>query len=294
MFDRGSSLPPDAALRFPHPILPSRELDRRAPKKVALFGHEVALRRAADGVVLAEAAPESPALHASERNGFIWLGAPGVSPAARHDYSAEGLEQVGAVTTRFEAPLHVAFDNFSEDEHTPWVHSFLGWRARDAGIVDFEARLLDDRTEVDYRGVQRPHALTPTILVRWGDHFENKWTTTFDPPCTVYTLRWRHPETGAPRPVTARFAIYFVAETARTTLLSAIVFAKVEPGWRVLMPIVRRYVPLIGQREIEDDQRFIPTVADTPYSFTGMRLGRFDRPLVHNRKLLERLYLASR
>ena len=33
----------------------------------------------------------------------------------------------GTFETLFEAPLAVCLDNFSEDEHFPYVHSFFGW-----------------------------------------------------------------------------------------------------------------------------------------------------------------------
>lgn len=39
-----------------------------------------------------------------------------------------------------------------------------------------------------------------------------------------------------------------------------------------------------------DDRRYIPAVAETPFDFTGMRLDKFDKPLIHNHKLLERIY----
>ena len=41
------------------------------------------------------------------------------------------------------------------------------------------------------------------------------------------------------------------------------------------------------------DARFIPLVADTPYSLKGMRLGKYDKPVIHNRKLLRRIYWAE-
>ncbi len=38
----------------------------------------------------------------------------------------------------------------------------------------------------------------------------------------------------------------------------------------------------------------MPKVAGTPFAWNGMRLGKFDRPLVHNHKLLERVYWGRR
>ena len=108
------------------------------------------------------------------------------------------------------APLHVALDNFCEDEHTPWVHSFLGWKESQLPQLEFESSNFDDRTEVYYHAPQHPSIFTPALLIEKGDVFHNQWVTRFDPVRTVYTLHWRDPKTDAMRPVMSRFAIYFV------------------------------------------------------------------------------------
>ena len=66
-----------------------------------------------------------------------------------------------------------------------------------------------------------------------------------------------------------------------------------DPRFRPLMPVVRRAQRVLAWFEIRDDARFIPTVADTPYSFKGMRLGKYDKPIIHQRKLLERIYFGQ-
>ena len=68
---------------------------------------------------------------------------------------------------------------------------------------------------------------------------------------------------------------------------------------RTTVPALRPFLPLAAKAalgltwwEVRDDARFIPTVADTPYSHKGMRLDKYDKPLVHQRKLMERIYYA--
>ena len=69
---------------------------------------------------------------------------------------------------------------------------------------------------------------------------------------------------------------------------------KIEPGaYAWLAPIVKAVSLWLGHREIAFDGRFIPRVADTPYAFKGMQLGKFDKPLVHNHRLLNKVYRAS-
>jgi len=49
----------------------------------------------------------------------------------------------------------------------------------------------------------------------------------------------------------------------------------------------------LAWKEIFDDQRWLAQLADTPYSFRGMRLNRFDAPLARSRRLLERIYFGA-
>jgi hypothetical protein len=46
----------------------------------------------------------------------------------------------------------------------------------------------------------------------------------------------------------------------------------------------------MGWQEVRDDVVWVRHVADTQESFEGMRLTRFDKPLAHNRKLMDALY----
>ena len=62
-------------------------------------------------------------------------------------------------------------DNFSEDEHTPYVHTRLGWDDSHADQVAFEARNLEDRTEVSYRAPQRPAPLIK-LLANSGNQLQ--------------------------------------------------------------------------------------------------------------------------
>jgi hypothetical protein len=187
----------------------------------------------------------------------------------------------------------VALDNFSEDEHTPFVHTRLGWDEPDTGAIEYSAENHEDRTEVHYRAPQRASWLVRLLLLKPGDFFHNDWVTRVDPVRTDYSIHWKSPS-GAPRPFHHHYTIFMVPETARTTRFHVFAFLKlVNPRFRPLMPVVRMAHRVLAWFEIRDDARFIPLVADTPYSMKGMRLGRYDKPLIHQRKLLERIYFAQ-
>jgi hypothetical protein len=191
------------------------------------------------------------------------------------------------------APLSIALDNFSENEHVPWVHDRLGWDESAASNIEFDATNHDDRTEVRYRARQRSSPLLWLLLLRDGDIYRNEWVTRFDPVRTEYTISWTDPN-GAPRPIETRATIFMVPETDRTTRFHVFTHVRCrDERYQRLMPLVRRAALALGWFEVWDDARFLPVVANTPRTLEG-RLDRFDKPLIHNRKLLERIYYGER
>jgi phenylpropionate dioxygenase-like ring-hydroxylating dioxygenase large terminal subunit len=229
-----------------------------------------------------------------ERHGYLWLAGPKVPASAFPEVRWPGFTPAGTFSVLFRAPLHVALDNFSEDEHTPWVHTRLGWEEADAASIEFEAHNFEDRTEVVYRGRQRNSPVRLLIGARKGDTFNNEWVTRFDPVRTVYTLYWTDPRDRRRRGMTARAAIFMVPETDRTTRFHVFVTTRIDGfALRLVAPVVARSAVLLAWAEVLDDARFIPTVADTPEDMKGMRLGKYDKPLVHNHKLLRRIYWAE-
>ncbi|AFE09149.1 Rieske family iron-sulfur cluster-binding protein [Corallococcus coralloides DSM 2259] len=235
---------------------------------------------------------EAKSFQVVERHGYLWLAHADTPESAMPELSGGDYVFGGTFSTLFQAPLHVALDNFSEDEHTPFVHTRLGWSGAQAGEVQFEAHNHEDHTEVHYRAPQRPAPIMRLLAVGKGDLFRNDWVTRFDPVRSVYTVSWIQPS-GAPRPFITQAHIFFVPETARTTRLHVFSFLRTTvPALRPLLPAAAKAALGLTWWEVRDDARFIPTVADTPYSHKGMRLDKYDKPLVHQRKLMERIYYA--
>jgi phenylpropionate dioxygenase-like ring-hydroxylating dioxygenase large terminal subunit len=226
-----------------------------------------------------------------ERFGYLWMADRGAALSSFPEIGWEGFDLAGAFSVLFQAPLHVALDNFSEDEHFPFVHLFLGWNEEGLSGVEFEGRNFDDRTEVVYRGPQRPYPLLPLLGVRPGDRFQNEWTTRFDPVRAVFTFHWFDAETGVERPLVIRTAVFLVPETAATTRFHLFVFVKIGQSLlRMIRPIVHRAVVLIGKKDVAQDAAWIVNVASTPMDLHGMRLGKFDKPVIRNRRLLQSVY----
>lgn len=202
----------------------------------------------------------------------------------------EGYEWAGRFDALFPAPLHVALDNFSEDEHTPWVHTRLGWSKHDTSTIEFSADNHDDRTEVRYAARQRDSKLNRLAGLRRGDRFHNDWVTYFDPIRTLYSIYWTDPTSGERRPASLHAAIFMVPETARTTRFHVLLYTRHTGLMGHLAPLLKPMTRGLVWLEVRDDARFIAMVADTPDDLRGMRLGRFDKPIIHNRKLLRRIY----
>jgi phenylpropionate dioxygenase-like ring-hydroxylating dioxygenase large terminal subunit len=236
---------------------------------------------------------DARAMQLVEHAGYLWLADPGVPMSAMPQVTFDPPWRfTGAFTLLFECPLHVALDNFSEDEHTPWVHTRLGWTPEDASKIEYEAHNFDDRTEVHYRAPQRPGLAMRFFGLSERTVFCNDWVTRFDPVRTDYEISHRRPD-GSPGEVRLRAVIFMVPEGAERTRFH--VFASYQDANRLRQRAAKALDPVVLAlifREIWDDARFIPAVARTPWSFKGMRLGKYDKPLVHNRRLLERIYLG--
>lgn len=229
-----------------------------------------------------------------ERHGYLWLADADAPLASMPRASWADYDFAGAFSMLFEAPLHVALDNFSEDEHTPWVHTRLGWSEKDVTTIEFSAENYDDRTEVVYRAKQRVTPARHLIGIRKGDVFNNEWITRFDPVRTIYDIYWTDPDTGKTRAAITRSVIFMVPEDERRTRFHVFVNVKImQRRYRLIAPVVRQAAVALAWWEIRDDAKFIPTVADTPFEMKGMRLGKYDKPLVHNHKLLRKLYWAE-
>jgi hypothetical protein len=115
----------------------------------------------------------------------------------------------------------------------------------------------------------------------------------FSPVHIVYDLHWSDAGSGAHRPLSLRFAIFFVPlDPQRTHIVSFVSSRWSERRTPLVEAAVHRLVWAIAYKEIFDDARWVRHLADTPYEHRGMRLNRYDEPLVRSRRLLDRLYFG--
>ncbi len=235
------------------------------------------------------------AMSVVERHGYVWIAAPGTPDTAMPEMGWPEWEFASHTSVRFPAPLHVCLDNFTENEHTPWVHRMLGWEEQDADKVVFGFTPHPDHTHVTYDAPQRPSPWLPFLGVKAGDTFHNDWVTRFAPIHSVYTISWSERGTARPRPLATRFCIFMVPESDTVTVYHSFLFVKIAPSlYRYVKPVVKRVAAHLGATEIGLDAAFIRAVADTPFEMKGMRLTRYDHPLIAHRKMIRRLYWGER
>jgi phenylpropionate dioxygenase-like ring-hydroxylating dioxygenase large terminal subunit len=233
-------------------------------------------------------------LQVIERLDYLWIADKSVPVSEFPEMGWDGFEYAGAFDWLFEAPVHVSLANFSEDEHFPYVHTRLGWDDRTLDEIDFEADNFDDRSEVRYRGTQRSSRYVRFLLVKPGDIFYNEWVTRFDPLRALFSFKWQDRKTREPRPLKLKIMIFITPETVKTTRFHVFLFLKLDaPRLRFLLPLAAKAAMLMGKKEVQDDADFARHLADTPYDMKGMRLGKFDKPVIHNNRLLRAIYLAG-
>jgi phenylpropionate dioxygenase-like ring-hydroxylating dioxygenase large terminal subunit len=230
-----------------------------------------------------------------ERHGYLWMAARETPLSALPALGWADYELAGAFDTLFQAPIHITLDNFTEDEHFAFVHNFLGWDESAVDRIQYEAHSYDDRTEATYVAPQRPSPLLPLLGVKEGDLFHNTFVSRFDPVHTVYTSHWTSPSTGRRRPLSARTAAFMVPETDRTTRFHTFVFVRSDEGtvFRRVMPLVRLMARAFVWSEWLYDARWVRHLADTAPDLKGLRLGKYDKTVIRNRKLLKSVYFGE-
>lgn len=232
---------------------------------------------------------ETQAFHVAEKYGHLWLASRGTSVDTLPVLERDGFQFAGGVSRLFETSLPILLDNFAEDEHIPMVHSVFGWSIDQWADVAFEAKNFDDRTEVAYTGPQRN---VPGLLQLLGltdrDRFQNNWVTRFDPVRFEFEFRWIAPS-HAERASAINLCVIMVPETETTTRHYTFIHTRLSPLLQRIRPLVDAVFRFFTKREVAADAGFLKHVP-VDWEPTGARLNKYDKPIIHNRKLLRERY----
>lgn len=236
---------------------------------------------------------KTEALDAVERYGAVWIAAPGCgAPFPRLEYP--GYRRVALLHERVDVPLELVLDNFTEVEHTPTTHAFLGYALESMPEVETRVTTTDDAVRVYNAGPQKkiPWVLERLVGVYTGDVFVDDWTTRFSPVHAVYDQYWMDGESGEHRPDKLKIAVFFTPLDDTTTDLLVFIHTS-APRWgrwglnAVLLPPLLRL--LVGH-EVRLDKRILEKLADRSVELRGLKLSRFDRPMGEHRRRIAALY----
>lgn len=244
----------------------------------------------------------------ADRLGYVWLAANDTPVSRLPDFirSAESLSgkwagclRLKPISLLFNSPLPQTLDNFGEVEHVPFIHKVLGWSIEDVPHMTVNVTVGPDHTAAQGWGPQRePHTpflrLIDKCLFRCGDTSLLEWDMKFSPCHTTFMPGWGNPEDGHRRAFSLLATSVFVPETSHTTRLINFPFVKIhEPRLRKITPVVKYVARKNLLAELTLDKEACEMVADVPNSLEGMRLGKRDKQLVMNRKMLYRLYYGN-
>ncbi len=227
-----------------------------------------------------------------EKHNYIWIGQD--ENAIFPHFECDGWVSLASYPMEFSVPLHVVFDNFSEDEHFPYVHQMFGWNEDGAKDVQFDCKVLESELRVHYRGPQRKYFGMKLFMTKPGDYFDNKWVTRFDPIRTTYDVHATNKEGKPVNPMKNRAIIFFVPVGPDKTILHVFQFAKHEnPKLNFMLRVTGPLAAYLTKKDLELDMKMTEIAANVPYELKGMRLGQYDKPIIAGRKLMEKIYYGE-
>jgi vanillate O-demethylase monooxygenase subunit len=228
---------------------------------------------------------------AKDRYGAIWIRRPGAATEIPQ-LMRSGFSHLITMCHRVERPLELVLDNFVEVEHTATTHWILGYDRSALPSVTCDVETTETSVRVINRGKQKevPRLLKKLFDIHEGDDFIDDWTTYFSPIHSVYSQYWVDANTSERRRDFLLSAVFFVPRSAETTDLFT--FVSVNDVRRPLPKVlVKPILERIADREVRRDKAMIESLApDVGASLDGLRLGRFDAVLRHNRKRIEAIY----
>lgn len=230
---------------------------------------------------------------AIERHGAIWV-KDAESKAELPKLGVDGQAQVFCLLYHIGAPLELVVDNFAEIEHSVTTHVLLAYD--DVGIAKTECEVSFDEEHVLVRNVGPQKAVFRPFrwLLGYGadDLFVGEGVIRFQPVHLELTNYWLNPHTQNRRYSQMSGAVFFNPISRTETDLMLFGFTTRNSG---LLARALKKAFLTGVIHVETllDKRMMEAIADKNPDVRGMKLGRFDRPLVAIRDRISSLYWGA-
>lgn len=229
-----------------------------------------------------------------EKYNLLWVGDARASQSQIPDFPEDEWAFLESYGMRFKAPLHVVVDNFSEDEHFPYVHTRFGWDDSRLDEVEYSSKVVGNEVHVYYWGPQRDFFGMKFLGTKPGQYFENSWVQSYDPMRITYTGRLTDKRKNTVSAGDNRTVIYFVPIGNRETHLHVIQFVNFRKKfWYLALPWVKPMFQWLIKSDLRNDAVLTAKLTEVPYSLKGMALGKYDDPIKWNRELLEKVYFGS-
>ncbi|MBK8396959.1 MAG: Rieske 2Fe-2S domain-containing protein [Leptospiraceae bacterium] len=227
-----------------------------------------------------------------EMYGAIWIKSTDSSPVFPH-FNIEGFHLLEISHYVIKAPLEIVLDNFTEVEHTPNVHAFLGYDPDRMKEVTIETQTEDYSVKIKNIGPQKklPTIFRYILNLKKDDLLVDEWTTFFSPIYTVYDQYWIDSESKHPRRNCLRIFAFFNPIGDNEVQLIAFTYMKYEPFSNLgLNLLIKPAIQQIVKLEILRDKEILEKISDKNPNISGMKLTRFDRSLGPNRKRIQKIY----
>ena len=230
-----------------------------------------------------------------EEHNTIWLrgaGRPGEFPT----FPTEGYFRICEHRHLVQAPIEVVIDNFCEMEHTGATHTVFGYDLDRLSEVEMQVESNETEVCVTSKGPPKPSSWFMRFLmgVKRDVIFHDNWVTRFSPVHNVHEHDWIDPATGKVGKFRMKIVNLFAPADADSTILTLLVYGKSAwPGPNGALRIARPFLRRVIEAEVQRDVWMLDHIKDKTREMAGMKLSRFDKPLVPTRERLKRLYFGE-
>ncbi len=199
----------------------------------------------------------------------------------------------GAQSIKLSAPFHVVLDNFNEGSHTAFVHRVMGSKESQVKEIDFSWEDRGDHVHVKYLGPQRPNLVYNGPFWKTYLNWDIHWETYVDPVRMVYHSKWVTRRTGRKWWLENENVYFLVPCGKEQTWLHAFTYTEIPRHLRPFSFLIKLFSNALTRNQIVEDEKFYPAISDLPFSFRGLRLDKFDHPLVAIRKKVDPSYFVG-
>jgi vanillate O-demethylase monooxygenase subunit len=209
-------------------------------------------------------------------------------------FDLEGYHKIDFFKTEIKAPLELVLDNFTEVEHTPSVHLFLGYDSSRISEIQVETFTEEDSVRIKNIGPQKiiPSLIRYFLDLKKKNLFVDDWTTYFSPVYSVYDQYWI--EENQKNKNQFRIYVFFTPINSHTTQLFSFTYLKYSRlGHLGLNLLIQPFLKQIVRLEILRDKTALEKIENQDISLKGLKLTRFDKSLGPNRARIQKIYKGN-